>query len=756
MADYASEQTLQDLVAEAKAMNANLQKIASILGKAPAGNGGGAGAGASTAAAAAGVSSLAKSLSPANAAVSALSGALSLVTKGFGLLGSIVGDLLGRLGNVIGVMGAFTKSLFDGTATLSSMMGAFGKMAEQIPLIGPALGFMISGLTMVTKRLEETFNVYKGLANSGMTFGGSLIEMRTTIQQAGLTVDEFSTIASANAELFATMGGNIQAGGKMFLASQTEIMQGLGAEFGGLGMNAADASSFLLTYMKSQGSMNKQSLMDSKANAQGALELAQQTQFLAETTGKRREQVQQELEAAQNEANFKAYLSGLTADEAAKATAKLNYALAKGGKDAADMVKTGMMTGIVQPMTASQAQADALMNGGMTEFAKGLVDAKGTTEQINGQMSKSGATFTKSIDQAYQSVGTVSALQVAQGKESLLSAQMLATRNRAVQDGRLKSEQQMIEEDKATQAKITALKEGDAAKIAKSQNELKDAGLSLNTAFDKIVSIFAGPTLLVVNKLTTFVKENADLIEEVATTFSNWLKPWVEKFTSIKSWDDFKATMVEFFDSVKPILASAFEGIMDFIIAALRKNSFIAKMLFSETESEKAEKKKAGEAKTVSLGAAKAKSSSAPAGTETPSANNAKLARDLAYRIMTGQEDESKVPAELKDAVATAKTDTTLIKQAADYKSRVAQEAAEEKARAESQASAAKAAAAKTTPDVPAPTAPPVTTAQDSSASTANLLNTQLATLIRASLETAENTKKAASILSARGNALRG
>ena len=45
---------------------------------------------------------------------------------------------------------------------------------------------------------------------------------------------------------------------------------------------------------------------------------------------------------------------------------------------------------------------------------------------------------------------------------------------------------------------------------------------------------------------------------------------------------------------------------------------------------------------------------------------------------------------------------------------------------------------------------------QDSSASIANALNTQMAQLIRVSLETAENTKRAASILASRGNLLKG
>lgn len=810
MADYASEQTLQELLAEAKAMNASLQKLASVLGKAPAGNGGASAPSAAGAAqAAAGMAGLVKSISPASIALTALGGALSMVTKAFGVIGSIIGDLAGRLSNAIGAALGFAKSMMDGTATLTSMVGMFGEMAKQIPLVGGALSGLISIIGFITKRMEDNFKMYKDLASSGMTFGGSLFEMTTKIKESGLTVDEFAAIARENGELFATMGGNVQQGGQLFLNSQREIMQGLGREFAGLGLNAGEASTFLATYMRSQGSMNKESLRDHRANAQGALELAQQTQFLTEMTGKRREQVQKELEDAQKEENWKAYLAGLSAEEAAKATAKLNYALQKGGKDAGDMLKTGMMTGVVQPMTASQSRADAILQGGNTELVKGLIAAKGTNEQIANQMSQAGAKYVKSVDVAYQSVGQVSALQVGMGKESLISANALATRNRAMQDGRLKTEEQMIKEEADARAKITqSLKGGDAAGVGNAQNQLKQAGLNLSAALDKIVGTLSGPITEALTKITTWLSSNSKNIEEWATKFGNWFKPWVDKFTSVNSWEEFKVVMKAFWndvkekvgpilkdlwDSVKPVLASAISSVFEAMWTSV-KTSLVPRLLRKDTEEEKeadrkkeiAERqeaikkleertletqKKIEEARSKgqntrglenllerqqsALGNAR-KGLAELTGQPAPAPAQAKTARDWAFGLMTGQTKESDVPAEIKDSVMAATKDPSLVKQAEDYKTQVAQQAAQEKARRESDAAAAKAAAAQTTPATttaaPKPAAAP---AQDSSASTANLLNTQLARLVQSSIETAENTKKTASILASRGNALR-
>ena len=806
MADYASEQTLQELLAEAKAMNASLQKMASVLGRAPAGNGGAAAGGAAGAAsAAAGMAGLVKSISPASLALTALGGALSLVTKAFGVIGSIIGDLAGRLGNAVGAAVGFAKSMVDGTASLTSMVGMFGEMAKQIPLVGGALSGLIGIVGFITKRMEDSFKMYKDLASSGMTFGGSLIDMRLQVQNAGLSVEEFAGIAKNNGELFATMGGNVQKGGELFLKSQQAISNDLQREFAGLGLNAAEASSFLTTYMKAQGSMNKDSLRDSRANAQAALELAQQTQMLTETTGKRREQIQQELEEAAKEANFKSYLASLSAEDAAKAMAKLNYALQKGGKDAGDMLKTGMMTGVYQPMTAAQARSDAILGGGMTEFVKTIGTASGTNEQIAAKMSGATGRLVQAVDVAYKDVGTVSALQVAQGKQGALNAELQGLRLANSENGRIKTAEKIAADEAAVRAKITEdLKKGDAAGVGKAQMDLRQAGLNLSSALDRIVGTLSGPIIEMLGKITTFLKDNSKNIEEWATKFANWFKPWVDKFTSVKSWDEFKVVMNDFWkaikekvgpilkdlwDSVKPVLANAVSSLFEQMWQGV-KNALLPRLLRKDTDEEKAadikkkitdlEKQEAAAREALEKNPNDAKAqrnlkvaeselssqrfalkelqggSSTPS-TPAPAPDQAKAARDMAFRLLTGQANENAVPAEIKDSVDAAKKDPSVIKQADDYKARVAQEAAQEKARQEAAAAAAR--NAPTTAPAATPTPPPSAAprpAQDSSASTANVLNTQLATLIRASLETAEHTKKTASILASRGNALRG
>jgi hypothetical protein len=295
---------------------------------------------------------------------------------------------------------------------------------------------------------------------------------------------------------------------------------------------------------------------------------------LTESTGKRREQIQEEIEAAQKEANWKAYLAGLSAEDAAKATAKLSFALAKGGKDAGDMLKTGMMTGVYQPMTAAQARTDAVLNGAMTDMVKSVGTATGTNEQIASKMSTAGGKLANAVDVAYKDVGTVSALQIAQGKQGLISQEMLALRNSQMENGKIKSVEKIAADEAAIRKKIADdLKGGDAAGVGAAQMSLKEAGLKLNSVIDGIIGSFSGPLANALSKAADFISKNADTIKEYGDKFSAWLKPWVDKFTSVKSWDEFKVVMLDFWNEIKqkvgPILKDLWDSVKPVLALSL-------------------------------------------------------------------------------------------------------------------------------------------------------------------------------------------
>lgn len=706
MADYASEQTLQDLLAATQAMNANLSKLAATLGRpnaraaAPASGGGGNSA-------ASGVAAQAGKILPV----------ITGITKGFGLLGMAITAVTGVftfLSNIIssvisgftktaGIIGEFAAAASKGGVTLTDTVNMVGDILGQIPGIGKYLQGFASIIAFVTQRLEETYKVYGQLANAGITFSGNLMQMRQDIQQAGLTINEFVGIASKNSDVFATMGGNVQKGADLFLRSQRAMMgpgSRVGKGFDGLGLGAQEAAGYLGLFMRSQGSMNKQGLEDTQKNAEGALELAQQFQYLSDVTGKHKDQIQAELEASMKEQNWQAYLATLTADQAKEATEKLNSALQIGGKDAADMVKTGMMTGIVQPMTESQKRQDAITGGALVKLSTGIVKATGTYEQRMSQIDHANLQYVKGTEGAYQQFKDVSALQIAQGKQGLFTAEQIANRNRFIQDGKLKSDQAILTDQEKARANVKKLTESEAQIMGQNTRNLKNFGASINSIIDNFIAPFLGPILGAVTTITDGLGKYAPQLAQASQKFAEWLKPWVDKVSAwFTKWfdkfansdSDIPTMLKEMWEEAKDAVGPILRDVFDFVGATISDMmlGWFGRIFKSIWDFVSTPSKWFGG------------SISSPAAPKTPSPSSA-------------------IP-----APATASTPKA----------------------------AAPAAAGATSPELAAQaSASGAAPVQNGGSDPVSLLNTNIATLITTNQRIADNTERAADLLSGRGN----
>jgi hypothetical protein len=816
MADTpATEQTLQELLVQAQKMNATLTKLTGVLGKTAssgtAGSGGGASA-ANTAMSglASTVSKFLPMLGPAGRALSVLITAVEMVSKVFNGLAGFMSGLIDKVGKVAGILGEFAMTASSGNMKLSNMVDVMGDLAKEIPIIGGLLGALAGPIKYVIQRQEESLAMFRKMSSVGAGVGESLETLRANARSTGMSLDEYEKVVSKNGAVFATMGGDVQNGVKLFNKSMQEVMgkdSEVSRAFFGMGYTTDQAAEAVANYMRSQGSMNKQGLQDSKAVAAAALEAAQQTQYLAESTGKRREQIEEEIKKATEEENWQAYLAGLSEQGAKDATAKLKEALAHGGKDAGDMVKTGLMTGIVQPLTASQMKTDAMLGGAMTKYATSIVNASGTTDQQFGQMSRANADLAIGTRGAVEQFRTVNGLLLGQGKQGLIDAAVVANSTRAMENGRIKNAEQIVAEDAARMKKIKEAGGSDAANLAQQTQNLRQFGTVIDSILGTLSKTFLPLINMMIDGFQKVVLNLAEKIKPMMEQFSAWLTPWVAKFTKINSWEEFKTVMFAFWkdikekagplikdvwESVKPVMFDAISKLFGFLWDAL-KTSVIPRWMRSDTDSEKEQdrlekiaklkKEMAREEEIVAKGGraggyaqrrledlkkkmeelnssggnSGAASNNAPSNSSAPNTDNAKVARDWAYSLMTGQAKPGDVPATIKAQVDSLQNDPDLKKQAEAYRADMARKELEAQQKREAEAAATR--AAQTAPaqqNTPTPVPkPPTSTSQDSRADSATVLNNSIARLVQLQQETAENTKKTASLIASRGNLFR-
>lgn len=808
MADHASEQTLQELLQQAQQMNASLTKLSNVLGKgstaSPDAAKGAKEASENMNNLNSGMSKFLPTVSAASGAFGVLSVAVGAVSKIFGVLGGMISGLFDKIGKVAGILGEFAMVAASGQMKLSNMVDVMGDLAEQIPLVGGLFSALIMPMKMVIQRQEESLEMFRDMAKVGAGVGQSLETLRVDARSTGLSMEEYGRVIKANGQIFASMGGDVQSGVKMFNKNMNALM-GSDSEISramfGMGYTTEEAAGAMAAYMRSQGSLNKQGLQDSKATAQSALELAQQMQLLSETTGKSRQMIQEELEASQREQNWQAYIATLAPEEAKKATEKLNYALATGGKDAGDMLKTKLMTGITLPLTESQKRQDAIMGGGLSRLVDGIGNATGSVEEMGNQFARSRHQYAVETDQAVKDVGMISALQVAKGEKGLISAEQIANRNRMLEDGKVVSAEKAMKDEAERRQRIKDAGATDAASIAQQTQNLRTFGNVIDGLIGMLTGPFLKPFLDITGKFQDIATTLAKDMQPTIQKFSDWFTPWVNKFTSIKSWDEFKIVMFAFWEDIKkkagpmvkelwesarPILAEGFSKLISFIWEAI-KTAITPdwwNKLFGDSDKEKEKKqkevesaqkelsrlkelkaeyekknpgKKWEETNVGSLGADRMKkleatvSGTAPA----PSVNNAQLVRDWAYSIMTKQADSA--PASIAKEVdqVIKNPDETLKKSVDDYNAAIKQKAADEKARQEKEAAEAKTAAAKPTEKATSAPAAPAVVASEPKADAATTLNSLVSQLVRLNAETAEATKRTANLIASNGNLFR-
>ena len=298
----ATEATLQDLLRAAEARNVTLEKILAALTSGAGGGGGGGGA-------AGGLAGIAKSAGPASAALSALGTVV-------GGVGSLIGSVLGVMGNILGkVVTGLTDTArhlkdlaiqaAEGTVRMSELFNAF----RDLPFFLGNLASLFSG---IIGYYERQLDVYVKLTQSGASFSGSLDIMRAAAAKSNLTLSEFSSVVSANSEVFAMMGDTVQGGITRFADAQSKLM-GPGSKYYesiiGLGVTNEQAAKYMTSTIIAQGYMNNKQKLTTEQLAAQTYSYIVQLDTLSKLTGKRKEQVDEEVRRYEQQGKVQAYLA---------------------------------------------------------------------------------------------------------------------------------------------------------------------------------------------------------------------------------------------------------------------------------------------------------------------------------------------------------------------------------------------------------------------------------------------------------------
>ena len=398
--------------------------------------------------------------------------------------------------------------LLDGTDKSSDLFSAF----ERLPGVA---GLVASGFAKVARFQEENLDAYQKITDAGVSFGGSLTDMRTAAASTYMTLDQFSGLMKRNSETFAKLGGTVDQGARAFVGLSNSLLKsGAGDELRALGFTTDQVNQGMANYLATTGGRNKQEMQNTEKITKGATEYLTQLDALAAITGKSREEQEKALKEASANSAYEAMMQGLDEEGKKKATIAMQNALATGGKAGADLLKSQMLG--LPPMTEAAQKLQAMgpsVAAGIKQMGDAVTDTGKSMKDV--EKGRAAAQVGASKDAERLGKSTLAAMSFMSGPDAQTAQALQRADNVNKQQG-IKTQQDAENQMKTIAAEQQKRKESEAADAVLAQKAMQELGQTILSALLPIIKI-----------LTPVINVFAQVITIIAKQFEK-LNGWVQ------------------------------------------------------------------------------------------------------------------------------------------------------------------------------------------------------------------------------------
>ena len=393
--------------------------------------------------------------------------------------------------------------LLQGTDKSSDLFSAF----ERLPGVA---GLVASGFAKVARFQEENLGAYQKITDAGVSFGGSLTDMRTAAASTYMTLEQFSGLMKRNSETFAKLGGTVDQGARAFVGLSNSLMKSeTGDQLRSLGYTTEQVNEGLAGYLAVTGGRNQKEMQNTAAMTKGAGEYLTQLDALAAITGKSREEQEKQLKEASANSAYEAMMQGLDEEGKKKATLAMQNALATGGKAGADLLKSQMLG--LPPMTEAAQKLQA-MGPNVAAGIKQMGDAVNDTSKSMKDVEKGRAAAQVGASKDAERLGksTLAAMSFMSGPDAQTAQALQRADNVNRQQG-IKTQQDAENQMKTIAAEQKKRKESEAADAVQAQKAMQELGQSILSALLPVIKMITP----VINAFATVVKIIATQFEKL-------------------------------------------------------------------------------------------------------------------------------------------------------------------------------------------------------------------------------------------------
>jgi hypothetical protein len=386
-----------------------------------------------------------------------------------------------------------TGKLIQGTDKSSDLFSAF----ERLPGV---IGLVAGAFAKVARFQEENLGAYQKITDAGVSFGGSLTNMRTAAASTYMTLDQFTGLMKRNSETFAKLGGTVDQGARAFTGLSNSLLKSeAGDNLRALGLTSEQVNEGLAGYLAVTGGRNKQEMQNTAAITKGASEYLTQLDALAAITGKSREEQEKQLKEASANAAYEAYLQTLDEEGKKKATLAMQNALATGGKAGADLLKSQLLG--LPPMTEAAQKLTALgpnVANGIKQMGDAVKDTSKSMQDVEKGRAAAQAGASKDVERLGKS--TLAAMSFMSGSDAQTAMALQKQDNLNKQQG-IKTSADAEKQMKEIEEEQKKRKESEAKRAVETQKAIQELGQAILSLLMPAIKLLTS----IINPLAKFV-----------------------------------------------------------------------------------------------------------------------------------------------------------------------------------------------------------------------------------------------------------
>lgn len=194
------------------------------------------------------------------------------------------------------------RAFYRGEGTVSSftdnLSGKFGVVGDAIAGTG--------------RLLDTNIEMFRQLSQVGANFGQSIVQLRQAAAQSALPLDDFSKLVGENSQALAALAGSTTRGAEFIAGLGNALRVDAVPQLATLGFTVDEINETLLLNLERQRRTNTFDQNATQFNIDSAIRFGKQLDALAKLTGTQRSELAKQIEAAQSNERFQAFLQNST------------------------------------------------------------------------------------------------------------------------------------------------------------------------------------------------------------------------------------------------------------------------------------------------------------------------------------------------------------------------------------------------------------------------------------------------------------